>query len=413
MRSLSWNSCIPVIEAGIEEAMTHINVSGITNLNQAGWSLGATGYTKTRYLGSNYYTVTISLADPPTVVSEGHVPLPLNPAGALGFLAAVGVNTTQVSGRKVQVATRKDGMWTMAMVAKGQIDLMGNNVMSDSFDSADPNYSTNGQYDVNKHKAHGDIGTNSTITNSLNVADANIWGMGKTGPGGSVDIGPNGAIGDINWQTTTKRGIEPGFVRNDMSIYLRDIKLPYTGGGTPIPGLVGSSTATYLLTGTSGLGNVVGSGDYVMTDLSLQGNQFMYVSGNCRLVVTGSINISGNAYIEIANGGSLELFMAGASASLGGNGVVNDGGYAINFLYFGLPTNTSLSFAGNGTFIGAIYAPEATFTLGGGGGNNQDFIGASVSNTVKMNGHFNFHYDEALGRSGWARGYVISSWNEI
>ena len=43
----------------------------------------------------------------------------------------------------------------------------------------------------------------------------------------------------------------------------------------------------------------------------------------------------------------------------------------------------------------------------------QDFIGASVSSTVKMNGHFHFHYDESLGRSGWAQGYVVNSRNEI
>lgn len=42
-----------------------------------------------------------------------------------------------------------------------------------------------------------------------------------------------------------------------------------------------------------------------------------------------------------------------------------------------------------------------------------DFIGASVSKTVRMNGHFNFHYDEALGNLGMGRGYIIDSWNEI
>jgi hypothetical protein len=132
-----------------------------------------------------------------------------------------------------------------------------------------------------------------------------------------------------------------------------------------------------------------------------------------RLLVTGNIDIKGNAYIQIAKGASLELYMDGPSASIAGNGVANDDGYAIKFLYFGTPKHTSLSFSGNGTFTGAIYAPSADFTLGGGGSGTQDFVGSSVSKTVKMNGHFKFHYDEALGRANWARGYVVNSWNEI
>ena len=64
-------------------------------------------------------------------------------------------------------------------------------------------------------------------------------------------------------------------------------------------------------------------------------------------------------------------------------------------------------------FLGTIYMPEADFTLGGGGNDAIDFIGAVVAKNIKMNGHFNFHYDEALGRNGPRRGFVITSWNEI
>jgi hypothetical protein len=150
-----------------------------------------------------------------------------------------------------------------------------------------------------------------------------------------------------------------------------------------------------------------------MSNLSLSGHQTMFVTNHVRLLVTGSISIAGNAGIEIAANSSLEIYMQGASASIGGNGIVNDGGYAINCLYFGLPTNTSLSFSGNAAFTGAVYAPEAAFSLGGGGNNTYDFVGASVTSTVTMNGHFHFHYDEALGRSNWGDGYVVNSWNEL
>ena len=410
MRSLSWNTGIPMIEAGIEEAMTHINRSGITNLNSAGWTLSDGWYWKTRQLGDNYYQVKISTSDPPVIRSDSYTRLPLTSVAPVAFIAAYGFETdaTSFTKRRVRVTCRKDGMWTHAMVARGQIDLLGNNVASDSFDSANPNYSTGGQYDVTKRRDHGDIATNSGIVNSLNVANADLWGRASTGPGGSVAIGPNGSVGDLAWHLTYKKGIEPGWTNNDMNVYFRDVTRPYNSGYPLTSGTIGTTTYKYLLTGTS-----PGSGDYMTTDLSMQGNEVMYVAGNCKLLVTGTINISGNAYIQIAPGASLQLYMEGANASLGGNGIANQTGYAINFLYFGLPTNTSLSFGGNGTFLGAIYAPQANFTLGGGGGNVLDFIGASVINTVKMNGHFNFHYDESLGRANWNRGYLVNSWNEI
>ena len=149
MRSASWNSCIPLTEAGIEEAMTHLNRSGISNLLSAGWTASPDGYTRTRYLGNSYYTVTISATDPPMVMSEGHVPAPLNAGPALGWLAAVGLDLSsdQFTGRRVRVSTRRESVWTHAMVAKSTIDLNGNNITTDSFDSTDPNASTDGQYD--------------------------------------------------------------------------------------------------------------------------------------------------------------------------------------------------------------------------------------------------------------------------
>jgi hypothetical protein len=53
------------------------------------------------------------------------------------------------------------------------------------------------------------------------------------------------------------------------------------------------------------------------------------------------------------------------------------------------------------------------FDLNGSGATQTDFIGASVSKTVSMNGHFNFHYDEALKKLGPPRGFIVTSWDEM
>src|SRR4030095_2977115 len=144
-----------------------------------------------------------------------------------------------------------------------------------------------------------------------------------------------------------------------------------------------------------------------------QGNDEMYVNGHANLYVTAGIQISGNAKITIATNASLKIYMGGASASIGGNGLANLTGNAANFAYLGLPTHTSLSFSGNGGFTGVVYAPNADFTLGGGGNDIRDFVGSRVTKTGIMNGHFHFHYDENLKNSQWNRGYIAVSWDEI
>ena len=71
-----------------------------------------------------------------------------------------------------------------------------------------------------------------------------------------------------------------------------------------------------------------------------------------------------------------------------------------------------MTFSGNGWFQGAIYAPNADVSGNGGGNNSEDFSGAAIVKTMKFNGHYSFHYDEALGRNGMFTGFRLTSWNE-
>jgi hypothetical protein len=142
----------------------------------------------------------------------------------------------------------------------------------------------------------------------------------------------------------------------------------------------------------------------------------VYVAPGANVVIyvppDGTVNFTGQGQIVLGDGAKVKLYVGASSATLGGNGVINPGS-ALNFIYYGLPSNTSLSFNGNAAFTGAIYAPQAAFSLGGGGNNAIDFSGASVTASVTMNGHFNFHFDEALSRLGPDDGYVVTAWNEV
>src|SRR6266404_1812008 len=76
-RSQCWNECVAVMEAGIEDALTHLNSSGVTNLAVDGWTASGGKYCLQRVVASNYYVVSISTSVPPVITATGFVQIPL------------------------------------------------------------------------------------------------------------------------------------------------------------------------------------------------------------------------------------------------------------------------------------------------------------------------------------------------
>jgi hypothetical protein len=410
-RSMAWNNAVAVAEGGIEEAMAHLN-KNTTNRITDGWTLlqgnngggnyiggvvniigGVLGtpYAKrTRDLGDSKYKVMVSRdVHPPLIYAEGHVRHPITQE----YLPVP---------RVIKVQTKVDPIFGKGMVAKGNINLQGNNIRTDSFDSSNTNYSTGGRYDASKALANGDIATNSSLTNSFLAGNANIFGRVSTGPGGSVTIGNQGGVGDAAWHAAGNNTIQNGYFTDDMNVQFLDVEAQSTAGRWPVTQGVAAGTNTY----------VVGTGHYTMPFLTMAASQSLRVTGAATLYIPGNVSITGSAYIYIEPGATLKLFVGGATAILGGSGVLNRDGKATAFQYWGLPSNTAVTMSGNAAFIGTIYAPQAALTLGGGGNTNFDFSGASVSNSVLMQGNFNFHYDEGL-RNGPPRGYIVDSWEEV
>lgn len=414
-RSQNWNNAIAITEAGVEEGLTHLNaVASVPgDLATDGWTDQGGGVyaCPRRYLGSNYYdlTITVPANGKPMVDAVGTVSLlgPFAYAPQTMF-AAAGVTSPQQQSlaRKVEAKTRVDGLLTVVMAAIQQIDFSGKNVATDSFDSSDPAYSTGGLYDPTKTKDHGDVCTDYTIINSLLVGNAQIKGTVRTGALGTVAIGPNGSVGDKAWVEGGSTGIETGHCYDDFNVSFPPVKLP-ASATTWLP----PASSSFNMGGVS-YSYALNGGDYKMQQI----NGPIYITGPTRIYVTDKINLTGSSdQIRIAstNKASLVIYMGGSTTSISGVGVVNESGLAINFEYLGLPSNSSASFGGNATFVGCIYCPSAALSLGGGGNNTYDFVGASVSYTVKMNGHFNFHYDESLLQSGPSRGYIVTSWREL
>jgi hypothetical protein len=527
-RSQIWNSGISVVEAGVEDALQHLNSN--TNLQTDGWSyiygeywdyFGSSAfYLRYRSLpGGDAYLVSISLTDPaqPEIISRAWLQAPsfaLSGSGPMFAAAGVTFSGPGVY-RTVKVKARKSHLFINALTAKKQIDLNGNNIMTDSFDSSNPAYSTGGQYDLSKRRDNGGIASNDTIENTVNVGDANIYGRVATGPEGTVYVGPQGRVGPLGWNPTGNDKIYPGWFTDDMNFtfmepepptgtvvapsggYVTNIQVgvsnltsatypsPEPAGGvttnvftqtsstypSPVPpgGVLTNSIlqfttsttypAAWTYQGTvvtrevtsgpqAGRGTwydyyaIIGQSytytnftytyaipvtnivdvvyyDYILNSLpnnqfyrltDLDQNKKVLVNGKAALDVAGSLDLA-SATITIEPTGSLELF-AHSSFALAGNNIVNRPGYAGKFIIWADSGVTGVSYSGNASFTGVLYAPHANFVLNGGGKERIDFIGAAVVNTAYLNGHFNFHYDEDLGKMASGR-FVVNTWDEL
>jgi hypothetical protein len=392
-RSFAWNSAIPVLEGGIEEAFTHLNDDAVLTANQ--WtSIGTNStivYQKTRTNSdSSYFVVTLSNAvganvTDPVIYSQGFVPTPLGK----GYIS-----------RKVQITANRPRTFSKAIAAKGTIDLSGS-ASIDSFDSSNPAYSTNGMYDPTKRKANGGVVTGSNVNPAVDVRTGHIYGQVDTGPLGTVSAS-GGSIGPFGGT-----GIDPSYVSHDFNFSYPNQIPPtnYTSYPNP-PGSgtypVGGTNYTYKL-GGGGTSNYT---YYTSAQFTLSGSQNLVVTGAVTLYVANTITFSGGSYVYITPGSTLTLWGLGNSSTISGGGVVNGTGLAANFSYIGGTNNTSLTYSGSSVFIGTVNAPQADFTMSGSAG----MSGAAIVNTFNDSGGAAIHYDEGLGAKA---AFTLTSYREL
>jgi hypothetical protein len=407
-RSQSWNEALTVAEAGVEEGLALLN-SGVQPPNFAvfPWTSSGGGVFKNDTnrpackFGNSYYQASISngfVGANPVLIAQGYVPGPIG---------------SPTLSRTVCVVTQPRPTFPVKgpMIVEQTYNANGYNVGTDSFNS------TNGPYNPANAGTNGDIVCLTTNANSIAIGNGKIQGTVRTPPGGiqgvTATVGSQGAVGDATFITAKNTGFETGhFQANFTAAEFPDATLPNVNTWLPPMGGTAPDGLNY--------NNLLPGGNYQVANLSGS----VYVSApNTVLYVTGNISISGSGSVKKGNappgihigpGASLTLYMGGASTSIGGNGVVNDTDKASAFAYYGLPSNTSISITGNGSFFGTIYAPEANFNLKGSGKTSiDDFTGASITKTTTMSGNFNFHYDESLIRLTTLGGYDPISWTEL
>ena len=388
-RSQTWNAALAMAEAGVEEAMAQINASpgdfSENNWPQSGNSYGPVSRT---LMGGSYSVLLVGVTNP-VIYSTGYTTVPI---------------TGDVISRAVKVKTSQiQSVFNVAFAAVNLIQLNGSGIASDSWNSHNPAMSTNGQYDPSKTSTNGNV---ASVQGAVDLGNHII--------NGSLYLGPTA--------TYNNSGTVNGTVYTDFNVNFPDVTLPAGAANWPI---AAPATITTYTTNVSNNGTVtISRTSYQAYDFKTTGNYILQNNFYPIVVeagVTVNLNVTASSFSPpslqihggIVNSGSAALYFNGpTSATIAGNTAIDASNRPENLRYFGLPSLTSLTYSGTSYFIGVIYAPEAAFTLNG-GGNNNGVMGSAVVNTIVMNGHYNFHYDESLANLSVSRGFIATSWQEL
>jgi hypothetical protein len=387
-RSQVWNNAIPMCEAGIEEAMAHINhINTTSNFAINGWVLHGNRYRKERYLNRGECRMEIDNSMPPIITVQGLLKEPVGNGNVI---------------RNVRVKTKINFRFPNGILARGTVNLGGSGRI-DSFNSTNIAESDiNGQYNVATATARATVATVARVANAISVGNMSIYGSVGTGPGATVTLGPNGDVGDKPWNDTHSGTIQPGHWANDVNVYIPPAVLP-TDFGQPLqPGPFGGAV------GTTNYTYVVGNGDYRMPSVILSASTHrMIITGKARILVNGLTSIQGQAYVLLTAGASVEWY-ANGQVTWGGGGCINTPGFAKNLSIIGLGA-APITYSGGARFVGTIYAPSAAVNLSG----NSDAYGAIVANNFSLSGTMGLHYDEALKGDQREGRFLAASWQEI
>ncbi len=112
------------------------------------------------------------------------------------------------------------------------------------FNSSDAASSVLGLYDPSRARDNGNVVVGGSITDSVAIGSATIYGHVQVGVGGGAQIGGSGGIGSREWQTNHPGEIEPGWLTEGGFTKPPEVTLPYAYGWVPGPGDVISTNCT-------------------------------------------------------------------------------------------------------------------------------------------------------------------------
>ena len=401
IRSTTWNESLFVAEGGVDLAWNALNLQSSDTNAWSGWTPST--------VSSTNHSITLSLtADGTNTTSIGSFTVNAYQVTndwvivSTGTCQAPNTSLTNIS-RQVEIRLTPGSPFTFGLLAKGNIQFNGNNVIVDSYNSTDTANFPSGQYVVltatpDPHaNLKGNVGTDGV---SLNAGNGNVYGDLWVGVNGVISSGPQAYV--TGSQNTGLQADIPDATGPAKTIAS---STAWTPSGTTVDASTGWPTTTgsqIAVTTTTTLG----PGDYNISSISLSGGSTKKLTldsrtGNIRLYVSGDISLAGSASIQILGTNTthtVKIWVVG-NVAVAGNGVVSPSNTVPSDLVIYAKTPTSgtktVSMDGNAAFKGAIYAPGHAYSIGG-AGHTGTVYGSVVANTITMGGNANFHYDEAL-----------------
>lgn len=405
-RSQVWNACLPIAEAGMEEALQHANTNP-SNWVASGWTLTSSNtFFKSNTLSAGWYSA---------IIFTNLLPTNKITVRATGYAKMAGAGSDLWVSRTIEGKAWRVPAYRFALYAKGLVNLNGNGVRVDSYDSRDPLKSTNGLYIASKAGDKGDIATyNGTPLANYNLGNGNVWGKIFMGPGGVATCGTQGKAGSVTWQNnkSQKSGVEPGWLRTDLNVSIPDVIVPFP-------------TAPYTVNtprrppGWQGNNN---NGTYYNWDF-WQNNTIYVIDGNNMTFASGdNLRVSGtNIMIYLTKALNVNSFTVMPTASalvycasnfavanvLSTNTVMPNLG-ALSLTVMGLNGCKTVDLPDG--FRGIVYAPYAYLTMSG----STHIYGSFAANAMEFKGGAQVHFDEAIRDTGLgASTFTVYDWDEL
>jgi hypothetical protein len=394
-RSYYYNYATNLAEAGLERAMYLLNTSdgqGWTNptanervLAETSVSVqgerGATASYRAWITGAN--------TNAPTIVAEGKVTPP---------------NGTPIR-KQIEVKLGKTSRYNLGVVARKGIDLNGRNVTINSFSSS-ATFAATGSYQYSPTHANynGTVATTfiADVDATIDIGTASIHGAVTTSDIKNLNISKGeirGGPGPIANPHPNNPNVDLDLITQDFVEDVKPLLLPPSGNAVPTGSSVTLTSGTYNFAGT-------------------WNNRSAVIDGDVTLHIQGEFKMAGNSKITVNEGSSLKLVLHG-DGQVTGNAFINNSHNPANLMIIGAVSNPgdtalrSFKVAGNGGVAGILDMPNYQVHLGGGGNDVVDVSGALIAYSIKMNGKFQFHYDEDLANLDGEGKLRVTSWREL
>ena len=374
-RYLQRSSAFQAAEAGLDSAIATLR-------SDTNWS--GVGYTSTLKGGYDVAVTTLS----PTLrrlTVTGYAPSN-NPA-------AYGYQRRQV---EATLSVPAGGPFDYSLFATGTI-VLNSNAKVDSYDSRSGFYYQTCAPSINSDPAQrpedckqGDVGSNAIATGTVTLtSNARIDGDAAIGPGGNT----NTAI--VRLGNSLIAGSRQSLLAK------RDLTLEAFPSGT----------ATEPLLLTSNQQQTLSAGTYRYTNVELNSNSSVKVTGDATIYVEGNFQLGGNTKFVTTNDTCAITLYVNGNVELNSNSLVSAGDKPTNLKLF-VTSGGTLAMNANSRFFGAVKAPLSAMSLN----SNAILYGAAIAQQFQVNSNAKVHYDLALGSGGGAgnSGLVqLLSWREL